>query len=231
MTMLGLTAYSSSSEDEASAPPLQKRRTKVPNDSQLTVPTQTSQRPVVGPSRPTQTSSQSGEEGYETGSLASREETPSTDSRTLVRDLTLPPIPNLDIPPSPPGSPDAAMNQRFAHFLHLKKGGAHFNEKIAQSSSLKNPGLFEKLMHHANIDRQAQYSATLPEELWAPLSLPPWGHKGELFKKQQQRRQTLEAAAQSQQRSSIAFVAESGRPSEQSNASDIITLGPDGRNT
>ncbi|KAJ6155043.1 hypothetical protein N7470_005609 [Penicillium chermesinum] len=48
-------------------------------------------------------------------------------------------VPNLDIPPSPPGSPDPAANAKFQHFLSLKHQGVHFNAKLATSSSLKNP--------------------------------------------------------------------------------------------
>ena len=78
-------------------------------------------------------------------------QSPYSSNRALLRDLTLPTVPNYDIPPSPPGSPVASTNARFKHFLHLKKQGIHFNEKLATSSVLKNPSLMQKLMDFSDI--------------------------------------------------------------------------------
>lgn len=132
-------------------------------------------------------------------------------SRTLIQDLTLPPVPNLDIPPSPPGSPDPAASAKFAHFLGLKKKGVHFNEKLASSASLKNPSLLGKLREHAGVDERAQYSTSLPSDLWDPSALPGWGYKEELLKTQQEVRRKIEEKRTTGQRSSIDFV--SGTPS------------------
>ena len=127
---------------------------------------------------------------------------PFSASRALIQDLTLPSVPNLDIPPSPPGSPNPAANSKFEHFLSLKKQGVHFNAKLASSSSLKNPSLLQKMMQHAGIEEQGQYETSLPTELWDISSIPQWGHKEELLRAQQEFRSKLE----SEPRSSIQFV-------------------------
>ncbi|KAE8376847.1 nucleophile aminohydrolase [Aspergillus bertholletiae] len=128
-------------------------------------------------------------------------------SHTLIHDLTLPPIPNLDIPLSPPGSPDANTNAKFAHFLSLKKQGVHFNEKLAFSTSLKNPSLLKKLMEHAGIDGQIQYFTSLPPELWDMSGLPSWGFKEELLKSQKEFHRKTEEQSSIGQRDTIDFVA------------------------
>ncbi|KAJ5944896.1 hypothetical protein N7516_005064 [Penicillium verrucosum] len=131
---------------------------------------------------------------------------PFSASRALVQDLTLPPIPNLDIPPSPPGSPNPAANAKFEHFLSLKKQGVHFNSKLASSSSLKNPSLLKKMMEHAGINEQSQYDTSLPADLWNPSNLPNWGFKEELLRTQQDFRKQSEEKKASGQRSSVDFV-------------------------
>ncbi|CAG8898409.1 unnamed protein product [Penicillium egyptiacum] len=131
---------------------------------------------------------------------------PFSASRSLIQDLTLPPVPNLDIPPSPPGSPNPAANAKFEHFLSLKKQGVHFNSKLASSSSLKNPSLLKKMMEHAGIDEQSQYDTSLPADLWDPSDLPKWGFKEELLRTQQDFRKQSEAKKVSGQRSSVDFV-------------------------
>ncbi|KAJ5670245.1 uncharacterized protein N7477_005608 [Penicillium maclennaniae] len=134
---------------------------------------------------------------------------PFSASRALIQDLTLPPVPNLDIPPSPPGSPNPVANAKFEHFLSLKEQGIHFNAKLANSSSLKNPSLLKKMMEHAGIDEQSQYDTTLPVNLWSTSNLPKWGFKEELLRAQQQLRQQMEDKKASGQRSSIGFVSAS----------------------
>lgn len=126
--------------------------------------------------------------------------------RTSIHDLTLPPVPNLDIPPSPPGSPDLGASAKFAHFLSLKKQGVHFNEKLAGSTSLKNPSLLVKLRKHAGIDDVAQYSTTLPRDIWDASNLPGWGYKEELLRTQQEIRHKAEEKRAMGQRSSVEFV-------------------------
>ncbi|KAL4947258.1 nucleophile aminohydrolase [Aspergillus filifer] len=135
-------------------------------------------------------------------------ETRST-SRTLIHDLTLPPVPNLNIPPSPPGSPNPSANGKFAHFLSLKKQDVHFNDKLASSTSLKNPSLLKKMMEHAGIDEQAQYSNSLSPGLWDVSHLPSWGYKEELAKAQTELNAKSEERRVKGQRDTIEFVSES----------------------
>ncbi|KAI9650128.1 serine/threonine protein kinase [Ciborinia camelliae] len=112
-------------------------------------------------------------------------QSPYSANRALLRDLTLPTVPNYDIPPSPPGSPMASTNAKFKHFLELKKQGTHFNEKLAKSAALKNPSLMQKLMDFADIDEMEQYETTLPKYLWNPSGFPEYAYKEELATTQQ----------------------------------------------
>ncbi|OLN88812.1 Meiotically up-regulated gene 151 protein [Colletotrichum chlorophyti] len=113
---------------------------------------------------------------------------PYTASRALLRNLTLPPVPNFDIPPSPPGSPNAGLEAKFAQFLDLKRKGVHFNAKLAQSAALRNPSLTDKLMTFVDLDGRAGYATTLPTDLWDPTSeetLPVWATRGALRQSQE----------------------------------------------
>ncbi|KAJ5084338.1 hypothetical protein NUU61_008917 [Penicillium alfredii] len=148
---------------------------------------------------------------------------PFAASRTLIQDLTLPPVPNLDIPLSPPGSPDPAANAKFEHFLSLKKQGVHFNSKLASSSSLKNPSLLMKMMDHAGIGERSQYDTSLPADVWDTSTLPLWGFKEELLKTQQDLRRQMEDKKASGQRDTIEFVSGSPAASRLGPASDSET--------
>lgn len=132
---------------------------------------------------------------------------PYSAERSLIRDLTLPPLPNLDIPPSPPGSPSSSTNAKFTHFLALKRTGVHFNEKLAKSAALKNPSLMQKLMKFADVDEPAQYATTLPKELWDPSAFPEWAYKEELGKSQQLLLKKREEEKARGQREAVEFVA------------------------
>lgn len=125
---------------------------------------------------------------------------PYTANRSLIHNLTLPTVPNLDIPPSPPTSPSsataqAALTARIDKFLELKrKKGTHFNAKIADSHALKNPPLMDKLLGFVGvgIDFQEgpavateQYATTLSTELWDPAAFPEWAYRGQLRKSQE----------------------------------------------
>ncbi|KAJ5157551.1 uncharacterized protein N7482_008651 [Penicillium canariense] len=195
--MLGLGAYESSSEDEVvTKPSLQPQPT--PSTTANVAPSGPVLGPASGPAPLRQTQSP--------GRSNSGRSSPFSTTRALLHDLTLPPVPNLDIPPSPPGSPDPAANAKFEHFLSLKKQGVHFNSKLASSSSLRNPSLMMKMMEHAGIDEQSQYNTSLPVELWDTSNLPKWAFKEELLKAQQETRQKVEEKKAAGQRSSIEFV-------------------------
>ena len=127
--------------------------------------------------------------------------------RAMVRSLTLPTNPNLDIPPSPLGPPITGAEQKFARFLELKKQGIHFNTKLASSSALKNPSLLPKLMDFAGLGSELEYTTTLPTELWDPAGFPPWAYKEELAETQQGLSQKREEERARFERGSIDFIA------------------------
>ena len=133
-------------------------------------------------------------------------QSPYSTNRALLRDLTLPTIPNYDIPPSPPGSPKESTNAKFKHFLELKKQGVHFNDKLAKSSALKNPSLMQKLMDFSDIDEAGQYSTTLPKDLWNPDASPNHAYKEELAKSQKKILKRKEDEKSRGQRESVDFV-------------------------
>jgi hypothetical protein len=105
----------------------------------------------------------------------------------------LPAVPNLDIPPSPPGSPPPTTSKKFEQFLDLKKKGTHFNSKLAASTALKNPSLMDKLMDFVELDDQDQYATTLSTELWNPAGFPEWAFRASLKKSQDKIRREREA--------------------------------------
>ena len=132
------------------------------------------------------------------------------DSSAALRSLTLPSVPNLDIPPSPPGSPPTTMSQKVAQFLELKKKGTHFNEKLARSSAMKNPSLLGKLMTFAGLEPDEQYATTLPSELWDPSGFPSWAYKDELAKAQQEAQKEREEERAKSGRTAADFITASG---------------------
>ena len=131
---------------------------------------------------------------------------PYSAQRAAIRKLTLPPIPNFDIPPSPSGSPSQATTAKIERFLELKAQGIHFNEKLEKSSALRNPGLFQKLMDYAGISEEDQYCSTLPEEIVVPTKFPDWASPEELAKAQQQATLRREEEIANGQRTSMEFV-------------------------
>lgn len=131
---------------------------------------------------------------------------PYSANRALLRDLTLPSAPNMDIPPSPPGSPQPGANKKFDQFLELKKKGVHFNAKLEQSSALKNPSLMDKLMTFVEIDEGNQYSTTLPTDLWDPNGFPEWAFKDKLRRSVEKFAKEKEAEKASGGRTAVDFV-------------------------
>ncbi len=100
--------------------------------------------------------------------LEDRSNPPYSLARSLIQTLTLPSHPRVDIPPSPPGTVSMEINKKFEHFSLLKKQKVHFNEKLARSCALKNPGLLQKLMEFADIGEKDDYDTTLPKDIWSP---------------------------------------------------------------
>ena len=131
---------------------------------------------------------------------------PYSATRSLIQELTLPSVPDFDIPPSPPGSPPAAIDKKFAQFLDLKKKGIHFNQKLEQSAALKNPNVMDKLMRFVELEGAKQYKTTLPKELWDPTAFPDWAHREGLRKSREQIIKQKEAQNASGNRKAPDFV-------------------------
>lgn len=131
---------------------------------------------------------------------------PYSANRALVHDLTLPAVPNLDIPPSPPGSPPLRASSKFEQFLALKGRGTHFNAKLEQSTTLRNPGVTDKLMDFVELDGPEQYETTLPPDLWDPRAFPESAFVERLRKIRDRIAKEREADRAGGGRSSIVFV-------------------------
>lgn len=135
---------------------------------------------------------------------------PYTANRAIIQNLTLPTVPNFDIPPSPPGSPPQRATKKFAQFLELKKKGQHFNQRLESSTVLRDPGHSQKLMDFAGISEGDQYASTLPEHLAVPTVFPPWAYVEELRASQ---KKILKAKEQKQSGAPREFVPAASRTS------------------
>jgi hypothetical protein len=132
--------------------------------------------------------------------------------------------PNMEIPLSPPGSPTPDVDEKFGHFLKLKKQGIHFNAKLASSSALKNPSLLHKLMQFAAVEDEMQYATTLPTTLWDPLGFPEWAYKEGLGSAQKELSQKKEEVRAKTQRENIEFVS-AGNSADSSKVGALRILG------
>ncbi|EME39445.1 hypothetical protein DOTSEDRAFT_75200 [Dothistroma septosporum NZE10] len=92
----------------------------------------------------------------------------------------MPTIPNFEIPDSPPppsrnseeAATLAATTKKFERFLELKQQGIHFNERLQNSSSLRNPSLLPKLMEFAGISAEDSHKSSLTEEVAVAAKWP-----------------------------------------------------------
>lgn len=109
----------------------------------------------------------------------------STSERDMMRYLTQATHPMTEMPPSPPGSPNATVTDRIRHFLKLKSKATHFNEDLARKSAFKNPALLSTLMDRAGLDEQTAYRTSLPINVFDSKSFPAAGYKEALLKNQQ----------------------------------------------
>lgn len=105
---------------------------------------------------------------------------PYTSNRAAVQNLTLPTVPNWDIPPSPPGSPPQTATKKFMQFLDLKKKGQHFNNRLESSSVLRDPNHLHRLNSFAGIGEVDQYISTLSDGLGVPARWPASAYGDEL---------------------------------------------------
>ncbi|KND89458.1 hypothetical protein TOPH_05870 [Tolypocladium ophioglossoides CBS 100239] len=131
---------------------------------------------------------------------------PYSANRATIHDLTLPSVPNLDIPPSPPGSPPPRVSKMFDQFLALKKMGTHFNRKLEQSTALRNPSVMDKLLEFAGLDGRQQYETTVSPDLWDPMAFPESAFVEKLRKSRETLAKEREADRSGGGRSSIDFV-------------------------
>jgi hypothetical protein len=98
----------------------------------------------------------------------------------------------------------------------LKKQGIHFNERLQNSTSLRNPSLLPKLMAFAEITEEDCYMSTLPAELSVPSRWPEDCYVESLVK-QNERREKKRLA----EREKLDFVpAQAGEGSGKSTPSD-----------
>jgi hypothetical protein len=155
--------------------------------------------PSLGPTMPAQ-------DVDDVNNPSSNPQSPYSAAQLTIRNLTMPPVPNFEIPASPPGSPPPESTKKFAHFLELKKAGVHFNSKLQDSSALRNPGLFQKLMDYAGVGEQGQYASALPANLATPMSFPAWAYVDELNKTQQKVLKKKENEKSRFQREKLDFV-------------------------
>ena len=147
--------------------------------------------PLVGPAMPTTTETQQEQD-------LSSEQVDSLSERDTVRYLTQPSHPMTSIPPSPPGSPDPALNAKFKRFLELKAKGVHFNDDLGKKSTFRNPSFLATLMNRAGLESDDQYKTSLPLSIWDPLDFPPYAFKEGLLRSQQTLRDQQQAMKKSQ---------------------------------
>jgi hypothetical protein len=127
-------------------------------------------------------------------------------NRARIQNLTLPKVPNFDIPPSPTGSPPPGSTKKFSDFLKLKKQGHHFNRRMENSVILKDPGTFQRQMDFAGITEEEQYASTLPDEIAIPTKFPGWAYAEELRASQKKTLQAKEKAKKQDPRRAIDFI-------------------------
>ncbi|KAI1489545.1 HCNGP-like protein-domain-containing protein [Biscogniauxia mediterranea] len=118
---------------------------------------------------------------------------PYSANRALLRDLTLPSVPNMEIPASPRGvSPPPATSRKLEHFLELKRKGVHFNARLADAPAMRNPALADKMLAgFAGLPDRDHYRTVLPPDLWDPVAAFP----RHAFREQLRRSQTEIAQA------------------------------------
>ena len=144
---------------------------------------------------------------------------PYTSARALIQNLTLPTVPNFDIPPSPPGSPPQKATKKFAQFLELKRKGQHFNQRLEGSSVLRDTSHLEKLMDFVGISEEESHTSTLSQDVAVPVVYPNWAYVEELRALQKRITKAKEQEKSKAPREAIDFVS----ATKSSTSSGIIT--------
>ncbi|GAB7344033.1 hypothetical protein MBLNU457_1955t1 [Dothideomycetes sp. NU457] len=164
-------------DDASAAPAVQDQKPTGANEKQEKdeVPSGPAAGPAPQPAESTATPLPELEEDTSSSS-------PYTHTRNQMRNLTMPPEPDFDIPPSPPGSPSAISANKATQFLALKKKATHFNERVLQSSALRNPELAQKLTGFAQISQEDQYKSSLPQKTAVRTQYPESAYADQLIK-------------------------------------------------
>lgn len=166
--------------------------------------------PVSGPAQGPDVSSPKVVAGSPSDNSGAAPGSPYSTERSIIRNLTLPKMPNFEIPSSPPGSPPQRSTKKFAQFLDLKKKGQHFNQRLEGSSVIRDPNHGQKLMDFAGINEEDQYASTLSAGLAVPTIFPEWAYVEELSASQKKITKAKEMANAKVPRDSIDFVAATG---------------------
>ncbi|KAI8936030.1 hypothetical protein NX059_007532 [Plenodomus lindquistii] len=157
----------------------------------------------------------------------------------MIQNLTLPTVPNFDIPTSPPGSPPLKATKKFAQFLDLKKKGQHFNQRLEGSSVLRDPGHLQRLTDFAGLSEEDLYATTLSNEIAIPVAFPGWAYVEELRTSQKNILKAREQGKSKLPRDAVAFVSAAksgtssgtgtpaGKPSQGQSAAERVTAGGD----
>jgi hypothetical protein len=193
MSGLGLVSYESSDEDDevsaATRPtPIQVDGAKnlvhadeSPSKDENIANAESASRTMVGPSMPDVAINDLGET-----QPSPIPEQPQLSEREMIHYLTQATHPMTSIPPSPPGSPNPAIEAKFKRFFELKAKGIHFTEDLATKSSFNNPALLSTMLDRFGIEGMDQYKTSLPVDVWDPTAFPPEAFKEELLRSQQE---------------------------------------------
>ncbi|KAG9249841.1 HCNGP-like protein-domain-containing protein [Emericellopsis atlantica] len=207
--MSGLVAYASS-DDEDGTPVIQVTKTLLAMaKSSRKVEEKPLAGPAPGPSAapgPSLPPADDPSPPEPTIDMSQAPGSPYTTSRTIIHDLTLPSIPNVDIQASPPGSPPPGANKKFEQFILLKKQGVHFNAKLENSEALRNPSLMDKLLGFVGVEGKEQYETTLRDGWWDPKAFPREAYRRTLRKNQEKITREREADKAAGNRTSVDFV-------------------------
>ncbi|CAD7971750.1 unnamed protein product [Amoebophrya sp. A25] len=101
------------------------------------------------------TTSSGGEVLVERDAAASKGKTTNTND----------PFAHVELPPTPPGSPDPGLTARMERFMDLKARGKHLNDAIEASVDYQNPYILEKVIKLFDID---EYCTNFPPEQFDP---------------------------------------------------------------
>ncbi|KAK7885676.1 hypothetical protein LTR67_010027 [Exophiala xenobiotica] len=138
--------------------------------------------PMLGPSMPEHMGSDA-----EQDPLSELQQ--SMSERDIIHHLTAASHPMTSLPPSPPGSPNPALEAKFKKFVELKAKGVHFNEDLARKATFRNPSLLPTLMVRVGLEEDDQYRTSLSQEVWDPSAFPPSVYKEALLRSQQSLRE------------------------------------------